>query len=300
MTTPRPLGDPLDLGGCTIRLVSGGGLKLDGGAMFGIIPRALWGRGTPADEQNRIQLACNCVLVDFAGPGARRVVIELGHGPKFAEKERKIYEIDTAHWLRPNLRAAGIDPQTITDVIPSHLHFDHVGGVTAPADDDPAGPPAPTFPNACVHVQRQEFADARRNFGIMSMTYREENFAPLDATRAWRFIDGEACIIPAAHAGGAYIAALLSPGHTRGHHSLLIQGREQAALFVGDVLPTAAHLGPPYNMGYDQYPHDNRDSKRRILGLAAAHDWLLILGHEPHAPLQRVRRERDWFALTPA
>lgn len=278
--------EPIDLGGCTVRLISGGSLKLDGGAMFGIIPKPLWSRTTPADEQNRIQLACNCVLVEWHGEGGRRALIEVGHGPKYGEKEQRIFAIDPADWILPNLRAAGVEPETISDVIVSHLHFDHAGGLTQERD----GRLFATFPDARVHVQRQEYDDARANFGIMTTTYRDENFAPIAGDDRWGLVAGEAEIVPG-------VRPLLTPGHTRGHHSLVISARDAKLIFVGDVMPTAAHAGAPYNMAYDLAPVENRASKQRLLEFAVEEDALLVLGHEPATPLVRASAEREWFRL---
>ncbi|MBK8916113.1 MAG: MBL fold metallo-hydrolase [Phycisphaerales bacterium] len=328
----------IDLGGIRITLISGGALSLDGGAMFGIIPKPLWTRSTPADPENRIRLACNCVLIETGGPGARRALIETGHGTKYDAKERQMFAIDVQHWLLPGLSAAGCAPADVEDVILSHLHFDHAGGLTqrdepehapqsgslnagvsgatqsgssnagasaAPQSSSPnAGASAaasraeiatslrPTFPRARVHVQRREFDDARANFGIMTATYREENYTPIDAADAWRLLDGDAEIIPG-------VRARPTPGHTRGHQSILIEGRDRTAVYVGDVLPTAAHAGAAYNMAYDVLPLDNRDSKRALLSTAAERDWLLILDHEPTHPLVGVRTDRRWFVLEP-
>ncbi len=283
MSVPRV---SLDLGGCRVTLLSGGALKLDGGAMFGIIPKALWARCAPADDQNRIQLACNCLLVEWSGPAARRSIVETGHGDKYADKERAIYAIDTAHWLLPSLRDCGVEPESIDDVLVTHLHFDHAGGLT----HAPEGAPRPTFPRARVHVQRREFDDARANFGVMTQTYREENFAPLDATGAWVLHDGEARPLPG-------VRLIPSPGHTRGHQSVLIEGRERALLFGGDVMPTRNHLGRAYNMAYDVLPLDNVETKRRLLTQAAQREWLWAIDHEPTAPLAEVRANGEAFAL---
>ncbi len=277
----------LDLGGVRVSLLSGGALRLDGGAMFGIIPKALWSRRTPHDEQNRIQLACNCLLVEWNS--GRAGIVETGHGAKYAPREREMFAIDAEHWLLPSLCAAGVDPLAISTVVVTHLHFDHAGGLTRPADD---GGLLPTFPSAKVHVQRQEFEDARANFGIMTMTYREENYTPLDAAGAWALLDGEAEVAPGLH-------VLPSRGHTRGHQSVLIRGSEGCVLFPGDVLPTLGHAGAPYNMGYDLLPLDNRETKLRLLGRAADERWLIVIDHEPRTPVVRAARDGNWFVLSP-
>lgn len=279
-----------------IRLICGGALRLDGGAMFGIIPKALWSRNTAADEQNRIQLACNCLLVEWDGPGARRAVIETGHGAKYEAKEQSMFAIDPNHWLGSSLRELDVDPASISDVVLTHLHFDHAGGLTQPDPGDGAHDSTrvvPTFPNAYVHVQRQEFEDARANFGIMNATYREENFRPVDQQNGWVLHDGDVELLP-------QIRAWRTPGHTRGHQSIVIQGRDRLAIFAGDVIPTRHHVGAPYNMGYDLLPLDNRQSKSQVLRRLAERDGLLIIDHDPVAPLQRVALDRKWFTLQSA
>jgi glyoxylase-like metal-dependent hydrolase (beta-lactamase superfamily II) len=278
-----------DLGNCTITLISGGHLKLDGGAMFGLIPKPLWARACPADEQNRIQLACNCLLVEWPGESGRRLIIETGHGPKYPEKEQRIFAIDPAQWLRPALLAHGVDPATITDVVVSHLHFDHAGGLTWA----PEGRLIPTFPNARVHAQKRELEDARGNFGVMTATYRAENFTPLDALDAWHMLDGAAEIVPG-------VRSILTPGHTRGHHSILVEGRDRALVFGGDLMPTRHHLGAPYNMSYDLFPLENRTSKQKLLAWLAERDALLAIDHEVESPIVAVRPAGDWFELQPA
>ena len=280
--TPPPR---YDLGGCTVTLVNGGHLKLDGGAMFGLIPKALWGRSNPADEQNRIQLACNCLLVERPGSD-RRIIIETGHGPKYGDKEQKIFAIDRTSWLRRSLLALDIDPASITDVVVTHLHFDHAGGLTYPDD----GRLVPTFPNARIHVHQPEFEDARSNFGIMTATYREENYAPLAAGSAWHVFSGATEIAPG-------VRTLPTPGHTRGHHSIVVTGTDRTLAFGGDLMPTRHHLGAPYNMAYDLYPLDNRASKQTLLGWLAERDGLYAFDHELETPVMSVRRVGEWFEL---
>ena len=282
--------DPVtfDLGNCRITLIDGGSLKLDGGAMFGIIPKPLWQRGTPADEQNRIQLSCNCLLVEWSHQTDRRVIIETGHGPKYDAKEQGFFAIDPSRWLLGGLKKAGVEPETISDVIVSHLHFDHAGGLTCQRD----GQLLPTFPKAKVHVQRQEYDDAHAQFGTMKTTYRQENLKPIDEAQAWKLLDGEEECLPG-------IRPLLTPGHTRGHHAIRVQGSDRTAVFPGDLMPTAAHVGAPYNMAYDLFPLDNRASKNRCLKRAADEDWLIFIDHEVKTPVMRALAERNWYQLVP-
>lgn len=277
-----------DLGNCTVTLLRGGRLKLDGGAMFGLIPKALWSRRYPADEQNRIQLVCNCLLVEWPARPERRLIIETGHGPKYSDKEQRIFAIDPQDWLRPNLLALGVDPASITDVAVTHLHFDHAGGLTWEHE----GRLVPTFPGAKVHVQRQEYEDARAGFGIMTATYRPENLTPIDTCDAWNLLDGETEFLPG-------VRSCPTAGHTRGHHCIVVQGARRALVFGGDLMPTAHHVGAPYNMAYDLYPVDNRESKRRLLQWLADHDGLLAIDHEPETPVVSVRATGDWFEIQP-
>ena len=211
------------------------------------------------------------------------LVDDLAHTNAFGSRHTKRF-LDVEELL-----AAGIDPATITDVVVTHLHFDHAGGLTHLAD----GQVRPTFPHARVHVQRQELADARRNFGVMTATYREENFHPLDAADAWHLLDGETEIVPG-------VRPRLTPGHTRGHHSIVVTGRDRTLVYGGDLLPTRHHAGAAYNMSYDLYPLENRASKQKLLAWLAGCDGLLALDHEIDTPVVAVRPDGDWFRLEPA
>jgi glyoxylase-like metal-dependent hydrolase (beta-lactamase superfamily II) len=278
----------LDLGGLTVTLIRAGRLRLDGGAMFGVVPKAIWARASPPDERNRIDLACNSLLVEWPG-SARRLIVEAGHGPKYEAKEQDIFAIDPEIWLLPRLRAAGVEADTITDVVLTHLHFDHAGGLTHAVD----GRLAPALPNARICVQRREHDDARANFGVMTATYRAENFTPLDDAHRWQLLDGEADLAPG-------VRVLPTPGHTRGHQAVVLTGRERTLVYGGDVLPTRAHVGAAYNMAYDLFPLENRATKQRLLAWAAERGALCAIDHEIAAPLVAVRRHKEWFELVDA
>lgn len=281
----QPL-QPIDLGGCLVTLLDAGPLKLDGGAMFGLIPKTLWQRGCPADEDNRIQLACNSLLVTWPEAPERRLIVETGPGNKYTAKEQRIFALDPTHWLGATLARRGIDPATITDVVLTHLHFDHAGGLTQRVGEQVVF----TFPNAIAHVQQQEYDDAQRNHSVMTATYRPENLA-LPAER-WRLAEGDVDILPG-------VRVVATPGHTRGHQSVIISGRRRKLVFAGDLMPTRHHVGPPYNMAYDLLPLDNRETKRRMLAWIVAEDALLVLDHDPDTPVVTVQPVGDWYTLTP-
>lgn len=264
-TPPR-----MRLGDLSITLFDGGGLSLDGGAMFGIIPKPLWSKLVAVDEGNRIPLATTCLLVETGG---QRVLIETGTGvaSKFDEKERGFFNLND-HWILPSLNAIGLDRDSIDYVILTHLHFDHAGGGTMP---DGKGGFAPTFPRAKYIVQRGEWDDAVSGHAVMTGTYRKENLAPLEAAGVLSFIEnGDAKILPG-------IRAQLLPGHTRHQQGIFFEAGGRRMFLPADLMPTAAHAGLRYNMAYDLLPYENMVNKQRMLEQAAAESWTLLLGQDP-------------------
>ncbi|MEE8169893.1 MAG: MBL fold metallo-hydrolase, partial [Phycisphaerae bacterium] len=225
------------IGRIGVRVLDGGRLKLDGGAMFGIIPKALWQKLTPSDDSNRISLGTNCLLLDTGG---KRVLLETGIGDKYDDKERQIFDM-SRHWLVDSLHAAGIEPESIDVVVLTHLHFDHAGGATRRND---AGRIEPTFSRATYVVRKGEWEDARSGYTVMTATYRVENLEPLAESGRLTLVEGDAEIAPG-------VAVRLLPGHTRHHQGVIIQDGGVTAVQPGDLMPTAAHVGLPYNMAYD-------------------------------------------------
>ncbi|MEK6642657.1 MAG: MBL fold metallo-hydrolase [Planctomycetota bacterium] len=277
----------LHFGDLTITLLDGGGLSLDGGAMFGIIPKPLWSRLVTFDDANRIPLATTCFLVETGG---KRVLVETGTGPavKFDEKERGFFNVNE-HWILPSLAAIGLDRDSIDLVILTHLHFDHAGGGTMP---DGKGGFSPTFPRAKYVVQRGEWDDAVSGHAVMTGTYRKENLAPLESAGVLSFVsDGDADILPG-------LRVRLLPGHTRHQQGLLFDGGGRKAFLPADLIPTAAHVGLRYNMAYDLMPYENMVNKQRTLEQAAAEKWTLLLGQDPVETAWTVRDQgKGRFAL---
>jgi glyoxylase-like metal-dependent hydrolase (beta-lactamase superfamily II) len=271
----------------SVTILDGGSLWLDGGAMFGIIPKPMWSKLVRVDEENRIPLAMTCLLVESGG---KRILIETGAGStaKYEAKERGFFRF-ADHWVLDSLQAAGIERKSIDYVVLTHLHFDHAGGGTMP---DGKGGSVPSFPNARYIVQRGEWEDAVKAHCVMSRTYREENLAPLEQAGVLSLVDGDAEIIP-----GVSVRHL--PGHTQHHQGIVLDSGDERAIQPGDLLPTAAHIGLRHNMGYDLLPYENTLNKQRLLEDAANRRCKLVLGQDPEQAIWAVGADdRGRFSLS--
>jgi glyoxylase-like metal-dependent hydrolase (beta-lactamase superfamily II) len=255
-------------GDLTLTLVNGGNFRLDGGAMHGVVPKTIWSKLVSCDELNRCEYATNCLLVQGRGVC---VLIETGNGDKFSEKERRIYGIDHDLCVAGNLRTLGVEPASVTHVVMTHLHFDHAGGTTRRE----GGRVVPVFARARHVVQRQEWQDATHPHERNQASYLQENLLPLADAHLLELVDGEREVAPG-------VRVFPTPGHTRGHQSVLIDdGHGHHLLFLGDVVPTALHLRLPYIMAYDLDVIGTLESKRAILRRALDEKWLLVFGHDP-------------------
>jgi glyoxylase-like metal-dependent hydrolase (beta-lactamase superfamily II) len=262
-------------------LLQAGSLRLDGGGMFGVVPKVMWSRLTPPDDSNRIPLQTNCLLLKS---GERRVLIETGCGDKWSDKLRRIFGIEE-RTVVDALRELQTTPDQIDDVIVTHLHFDHAGGLTRIGDCDDA---IPVFKKAAVHVQGREWEDALANRSTMTGTYLRTHLDPI--VDSVRLLSGDEEILPG-------IRSLPMPGHTWGQQAVLVETEQGTVCFPGDVMPTRHHVGAPYSMGYDMLPYENMLSKRLLLERASDESWTLVLDHDPTHPVVRVHRTGDWFEL---
>ena len=267
----------MQIGRIKITFLDGGCLRLDGGAMFGIIPKVLWQRVAQPDDKNRIDLATTCLLIETAG---RRIIVESGIGNKYGPKDRDIFALSD-QWLLDSLAAAKVEPESIDTVILTHLHFDHAGGATRWNSD---GRAIPTFPRATYIVQRGEWEDAVNGYYVMTATYRDENLKPLAESGRLKLVEGDGEVLPG-------VAVRLMPGHTRHQQGVIISDGSQTAIQPGDLMPTSSHVGLRYNMAYDLLPYDNMMNKTRLLEEAVARDWTLLLGQDPHHTAFRPRLE---------
>ncbi|MDO8666110.1 MAG: MBL fold metallo-hydrolase [Gemmatimonadales bacterium] len=271
------------VGRLTCWTLEGGLQRLDGGDMFGVVPKPLWERRIPADERNRIPLAMRCLLVEHPDG---LVLIDTGLGNKENAKFLDIYGVENAGMpgpttLEDSLRAAGHRPEDVRWVINTHLHFDHAGGNTVKREN---GAVEVTFPNATYVVQRRELDFASSPNERIRASYLAPNFAPITALDRWRLLDGETDVLPG-------IRAIPTPGHVPYHQSILVSDSGESACVLGDLVPTSAHLPAPWIMGYDLEPLVTLATKKAFLPRAAREGWQLVFEHDPVVARGRVGRD---------
>jgi glyoxylase-like metal-dependent hydrolase (beta-lactamase superfamily II) len=286
----QPLVRTRTIGDFTIHALEAGRQRLDGGAMFGVVPKPLWERRIPADERNRIPLAMRCLLVETR---SALVLIDNGVGNKETVKFRDIYGIENASTtgratqLEDAIAAVGFEPDDIDIVIDSHLHFDHAGGNTR-VDDE--GVVQLAFPRARYYANRGEFEYAHWRNERVQASYMPANFDPVLAAGRLELVDHGHEVMPG-------ITMMHTPGHTPHHQSIRIESAGETALFLADVVPTSAHLPLPWIMGYDVEPLVTLESKRELLARARAEGWLLVFEHDPVVPWGRLDPDSQKPAL---
>ena len=279
------------LGRWTIHGIQAGGLRLDGGAMFGIVPKPLWERRAIPDERNRIQLGMRCLVVEHdIGP----ILIDTGAGNKENEKFYEIFAVENrglrgATALEDGLLDIGIKPDDVALVINTHLHFDHAGGNTV---SDGKGGVRAAFPNARYVVQGAEYDFATHTNERTAGSYFPHNFVPLAEAGRFDFVEGERAIV-------AGIRVMPTPGHTPHHQSVLLESAGECALYVADLVPTAAHLPLPWIMGYDVEPLVTLETKRHVLSRAEAEGWHVVFEHDPTIAWSRIALDGKAYALVP-
>jgi glyoxylase-like metal-dependent hydrolase (beta-lactamase superfamily II) len=246
-----------------------GTFKLDGGCMFGSVPKNLWSRSIPGDEENRIGLACRSLLIDADD---RRFIIDVGMGEKWSEKQRQIYDIHNAprnEW--------GFDPASVTDVILTHLHFDHAGGISYL---DQAGELKLTFPEATVHLQRANWERAQNPSAKDRASYMKENIAPLQSAKL-SLHEGDTEIYPG-------ITLHRVDGHTPGQQWIEILSNSQRIFFTTDLIPTSHHVALPYHMGYDVCADTLLCEKQAFLDRAVSEQAVLYFQHDGDVAAARI------------
>jgi len=270
----------MELGELKLTLVSDGEFRLDGGAMFGVVPRTLWEQAKPPDSLNRIRMGTNCLLVER---GSELLLIDTGIGDKHDARFQEIYAMDSAAERLPEaIRRAGYELGDVTHVVLSHLHFDHCGWNTREQD----GRIVPTFPKARYWLQRGEVDHARLPNERDRASYFPQNWEPLFEAGAVELFGDEAEPMPG-------VKAVRAPGHNADMCIVLLDGGDdRRAVYWADLVPTAAHVPYPWIMGYDLYPLTTLENKKKWLPRAAAGNWLCIFEHDPLVPFGRLVEEK--------
>lgn len=271
----------LSLGRYQLHAVTDGSFALDGGAMFGVVPKPLWEKQLPADARNRVPLALRCLLV-VDTQSDRRLLVDCGAGDKWDAKRRDIYDLGRGPRLDHGLAAAGVRREEITDVVITHLHFDHCGGLTRA---DPAGALECSFPNAKVHVQRRNWFWAQRPSEKDKGSYLQSDFELIHGRGHLHLLEGETELWPD-------VEVLVSEGHTVGMQLVRVHGDDRHLTFCADLLPTHLHVKPAWIMAYDLYPLTTLEEKKMLLAQTLEEDGILFFEHDAQLAAGRLT-ERD-------
>jgi glyoxylase-like metal-dependent hydrolase (beta-lactamase superfamily II) len=252
-----------------------GYFRLDGGAMFGVVPKPLWERRAPADERNRIRLAMRPLLVR----GERTLIIDAGVGDKMDAKSVAIYGIDRTRSLPGSLAEAGIGVEDVDIVLASHLHFDHAGGFTR---HDEAGGLVATFPRARYVVRSGEYEDATHPNERNRASYLAENYVPLAGAGQLDLMPDDGAVMPG-------VRVVRTGGHTMHHQIVMIESGRMTAVFAADLIPTAAHVDTAWVTGYDLYPMETLAFKRTFIREAIDREYLIFFEHDPDIAAGYIR-----------
>ena len=289
MSAPTPLVESRMLGKWKIHAIQAGGQKLDGGAMFGVVPKPLWEKRIPADDRNRIPLGMRCLLIEHDdGP----ILIDTGAGNKENARFLDIYGVENAGannrtMLEDGLKAAGFTTDDVRMVISSHLHFDHAGGNTFRDTD---GTIRPSFGSANYVIQRRELEYATHTNERTAASYFPHNWESVERSGQMHLVDGHTELVDG-------ITLLPSPGHTPHHQCILIQSGGESALYLADLCPTAAHLPLPWIMGYDVEPLVTLESKRRLFKRALDENWLMVFEHDASIAWGHIENDGKSYRL---
>ena len=273
------------VGDWSVTALLDGFLRLDGGAMWGVVPAVFWRKWTPPDDDNTIRMALRPFLCER---GDECVLIEPGVGDRWSEKELRIYKLERRGVLSETLAAAGRTPEDVTHVIASHCHWDHIGGQVIERD----GALAPLFPNAQHFAPAIEVETARRPDHVRQASYRAADVEPILALDQYTTFEGDAELLPGVRVHPAY-------GHSDGIHVITLNESEpgDTAIFWGDVVPTTHHVQPPYIMAYDIDVARSFESRSAWLERAASERWLGLFYHDADHAFGRLRKDGRRYAI---
>ncbi len=265
--------------------VSDGSFFLDGGTMFGVVPKVLWSKIVQPDELNRVEIPCNCLVIKT--PDAK-IIIDTGIGKKLDDKFQEIYSVKRPPDLESEFNRINLKFEDINFVINTHLHFDHCGWNTIQAGDKIV----PTFPNAKYIIQKQEWYDATHPNERTRASYMKENYIPIENSGQLVLVEGDYEIIPG-------VKVINTIGHTKGHQSVLIESEGKKAIYWGDFMPTSAHIRIPYHTSFDLYPMELVELKKKYLRQAIDEHWLMIFEHDQQVIFAYLEQENGKQILKP-
>lgn len=262
-------------GNWQIDVINGGTFRLDGGVMFGVVPKTLWQQVARPDAQNRILCANNCIV---ARDGRHTILVDTGYGDKFSPLDRRFYEMEEGAPLLAALDTIGVVPDEIDTVVFSHLHFDHVCGATR---FDAEGRRSPVFPRAMHVVGRQEWKDATSGREELLTAYPQQDILPLYEAGLMKVVDDGQDIVPG-------LSIEVTGGHTRGHVALFFRSGSETVAYLGDICPSTIHLRRMWHLAYDVDPLETRRRKPELLQRAIKENWRIVWNHDPQIPVSRV------------
>ncbi|TWU33642.1 putative quorum-quenching lactonase YtnP [Novipirellula aureliae] len=266
------------IGNWQLDLISGGRFRIDGGVLFGIVPRTVWQNvAPPVDSLHRTMVDTHCIV---ARDGQNVVLIDTGYGGKYSPLDRKVNDLEPREPIVEGIASLGIKPEEVTHVLFSHLHFDHAGGATRWTTDRQI---VPTFPNARHWVHQWEWEDAMGQASEIRAAYPIQNIGPLAEAGLVDVFQHDGELLPG-------LTARLSGGHTRGHTCFYFEDAESSVLFIGDICPSAAHVRPQWHTAYELYPLQTRSVKPKILADAVERRTWVVWNHDIEIPVSRVGR----------
>ncbi len=274
--------DRLTIGSFQVFGLRDGFFWLDGGSMFGVVPKVLWQKIYPSDEENRIRLGLNSILIDT---GRERLLVDTGIGPDLKRKLREFYHVERDPGLPEALQDIGYSYTDIDFVVNTHLHFDHCGGNT---HTNAQGDIVPTYPHAQYAIQKCEWENGISPVSRDKPSYFSRYFLPLKEHGRLKFLEGDTEIVPG-------VEGILARGHTSCHQCVKISSEGQTLVFLGDMVPTSGHIKMPYIMSYDLFPQETMENKEKYFQQAMSENWIVAFNHDPELFFGRIQHKEGKY-----